>query len=75
MFENPKLTFDIGSATMETNIKLSGKEIKKYTRNIFYNYYCLDGCLGIDDWDFILCEQCEAYKQLKKGETFFIVTT
>ena len=35
MFENPKLTFDIGSATMETNIKLSGKEIKKYTRTFF----------------------------------------
>ena len=36
-----------------------------------YIYICLDGHLGIGDWDFTLFEQCETHKQLKERETFW----
>ena len=35
MLEKPKLSFDICSITIKANIDPSGKEDKKYPRNIF----------------------------------------
>ena len=70
MLEKPNLSFDIGSITMKANIKLTEKEAEKYPKNFFRDYYCLDGHLGIDDWDFTLFEQCETHGQLKERETF-----
>ena len=35
MFEKPNQSFNIGSITIKANIELSGKEIKKYLRNVF----------------------------------------
>ena len=35
MVEKSKLIFDVGSIIIKANIKLSGKEIEKYPRNIF----------------------------------------
>ena len=67
MLEKPKLSFDISSITIKANIELSGKETEKYC----LDHYCLDGHLGIDDWDFTLFEQCETHKQLKERETFW----
>ena len=33
----------------------------KIPQKRFYDHYCLDGHLGIDDWDFTLFEQCETH--------------
>ena len=35
MLQKPKLSFDIGSLTIKTNIALSGKETENYPRNFF----------------------------------------
>ena len=32
---------------------------RKIPQKLFHDHYCLDGSLGIDDWDFTLFEQCE----------------
>ena len=40
----------------------------KMPQKHFHDHYCLDGYLGIEDWDFTLFEQCETYKQLKETE-------
>ena len=71
MLEKPKLSFDIGLITIKAKIKLSGMETEKYPTKVFHDHYCLDGHLGIDDWDFTFFEQCEAHKQLKERETFW----
>ena len=56
------------------NCKSKHRAFRKGNRKIpqirFHNHYCLDGHLGIDDWDFTLFEQCETYKKVKKRETF-----
>ena len=44
---------------------------RKIPQKLFHNSYCLDGHLGIDDYDFTLFEQCETHKQLKERETFW----
>ena len=64
MLEKPKLSFDIGSITIKANIELSGN--RKTPQKHFHDHYCLDGHLGIDDWDFTVFGQCETYKQLKE---------
>ena len=71
MLEKPKLSFNIGSIAIKANVELSEKETENYPRDLFHNHYCLDGYLGIDDWDFTLFEQCETHKQLKERETFW----
>ena len=43
----------------------------KLSQKPFHGHYCLDGHLGIDDWDFTLFEQCKTHKQLKDRETFW----
>ena len=57
------------------NYKSKHRAFRKGNRKIsqkhFQDYYCLDGHLGIDDWDFTLFKQCETYKQLKEKETFW----
>ena len=57
------------------NYKSKHRVFRKGNRKIpqkrFHDHYCLDGHLGIDDWDFTLFEQCETYKQLKERETFW----
>ena len=57
------------------NYKRKHRAFRKGNRKIpqkrFHDHYCLDGHLGIDDWDFTLFEQCETHKQLKERETFW----
>ena len=36
-----------------------GKGNRKVPQKRFHDHYCLDGHLGIDDWDFTLLKQCE----------------
>ena len=43
---------------------------QKVPEKRFHAYYCLDGHIGIDDWNFIIFEQCETHEQLKERETF-----
>ena len=47
------------------------KANQKIPQKWFHNYYCLDGHLGIHDWDFTLFKQCKAHKQLKEREIFW----
>ena len=42
---------------------------RKIPQKIFHNHYCLDGLLGIVDWNFTPLEKCKTYKHLKDGET------
>ena len=39
---------------------------QKVPRKRFHAHYCLDGQSGIDDWDFVIFEQCETHEQLKE---------
>ena len=52
------------------NYKSKHRAFRKGNRKIpqkhFCDHFCLDGYLGIDDWDFTLFEQSETHKQLKK---------
>ena len=70
MLEKPKLSSDIGSITIKAKLELSGRK-QKNTQERFYDHYCLDGHLGIDDWNFPLFEQCETHNQLNERETFW----
>ena len=71
MLEKPKLSFDIGSITIKANIDFSEKETEKYLRKRFHDHYCLDGHLGLHDWDFTLFVQCKAHNQLKERQSFW----
>ena len=37
----------------------------------FHADYCFYGHSGIDDWNFVIFEQCETHEQLKERETFW----
>ena len=43
----------------------------KVPQKLFHTHYCLDGQSGIEDWDFVIFEQCETHAQLKESETFW----
>ena len=44
---------------------------QKVPQKRFHTHYCLDGHSGIDDWDFVILEQCETHEQLKERENFW----
>ena len=44
---------------------------RKVPQKLFHTHYCLDGHSGIEDWDFVIFEQCETHAQLKERETFW----
>ena len=44
---------------------------QKVPQKRFHAHYCRDGHSGINDWDFVLFEQCETHEQLKERETFW----
>ena len=44
---------------------------QKVPQKRFHAHYCLNGHSGIDDWNFVLFEQCETHEQLKERETFW----
>ena len=44
---------------------------QKVPQKLFHTHYCLDGHSGIEDWDFVIFEQCKTYAQLKERETFW----
>ena len=66
-----KISSDIGSITIKSNIELSGKETQKWHQKCVHDLYCLDIYLQIDDWDFTLFKQCETYKQIKEKKIFW----
>ena len=39
---------------------------QKVPQKRFHAHYCLDGHSGIDDWNFVIFEQCETHEQLKE---------
>ena len=61
-----KKLFATGATIKKVTIKHSEKVTKK-----FHAHYCLDGHSGIDDWSFMVFEQCETHEQLKEIETFW----
>ena len=44
---------------------------QKVPQKRFHDRYCRDGHSGINDWDFVLFEQCETHEKLKERETFW----
>ena len=58
-----KLSSDLGFIIIKAN-RAFQKEIRKVPQKHFRNYYCLDGHLGIDDWDFIFFGKCETHNLL-----------
>ena len=64
----------VGKAKTKFRYRFNNYKSKHRDRKIpqkrFHDLYCLDGHLGIDDWDFTLFEQCGTHKQLKERETF-----
>ena len=44
---------------------------RKVTEKLFHAHYCLDGHTGIEDWDFVIFDQCKTHAQLKERETFW----
>ena len=44
---------------------------RKVPQELFHTHYSLDGHSGIEDWDFVIFEQCETHVQLKERETFW----
>ena len=43
----------------------------KVPQKLFHTHYCLDSHSGIEDWDFVIFEQCETHALLKERETFW----
>ena len=44
---------------------------RKVPQKLFQTHYCRDGPSSIEDWDFVIFEQCETHVQLEKRETFW----
>ena len=44
---------------------------RKVPQKLFHTHYCLDGHSGIEDWYFLIFEQCKTHVQLKARETFW----
>ena len=43
---------------------------QKGPQKLFHTHYCLDGHSVIEDWDFVIFEQCEKHARLEERETF-----
>ena len=65
-----KPNFIMGLIITEVNIERLERAIGKFLRN-YITQYCLDGHNNIEDWDFLIFEQCETHAQLKERETFW----
>ena len=44
---------------------------QKVPQKLFLSHYCLDGHSSIEDWDFVIFEQCKTDTQLKEREAFW----
>ena len=44
---------------------------RKVPQKLFHTHYCLDGHSSIEDWEFVIFEQCKTHAQLKERETFW----
>ena len=40
---------------------------QKVPQKLFHNHYCLDGHTRIEDWDFVIFEQCETHAKLEEN--------
>ena len=63
-----KAMFPYSFNNYKSKHRVHRKGNQKIPQRRFHNH-CLDGHLGIGDWDFILSEQCERRNQLKEKET------
>ena len=66
-----KTKFQYRFSSYKSKHKAFKKDNRKIPQKLFHDHYCLNGHLGINDWDFTLFEQCETRKQLKEKETFW----
>ena len=76
MVESPTLgkqkqNFATGSTITKLKIEHLEKVTKKVLQKRFHAHYCLDSHNRIDDWNFVIFEQCETHEQLKERETFW----
>ena len=68
--EKQKPNFVIGLITIKVN-RAFRKGNQRVPQKQFHTHYCLDGHSNIEDWDFVIFEQCETRVQLKERETFW----
>ena len=72
MLEKSKLIFDVGSINIKANIKLSGKEIEKYPRNIFTIIIVWMVIQELPIEVLLFSSKERHISKLKKGETFWL---
>ena len=44
---------------------------RKVPQKLFHTHDCFDGHSGIENWEFVIFEQCRTHAQLKERETFW----
>ena len=44
---------------------------RKVPQKLFHTHYCFDGHSGVQDWDLVVFESCEAHAKLKERGTFW----
>ena len=60
--EKAKTKFQYRFNNYKSKHRAFRKGKRRKPQKLFHNHYCLDGHLGIDDWDFTLFQQCETQK-------------
>ena len=66
-FGKAKTKFQYRSNNYKSKQIFQERKLKNAQKR-FHHDYCLDGHLGIHDWDFVLFEQCETHTELKERQ-------
>ena len=69
IFGKQKPNFAIGSTILKVN-RAFRKGYRKVSQKCIHAHYCPDGHSGINDWNFVIFEQCKTHAQLKQRENF-----
>ena len=71
MIQKAKIKFRFRFNNYKSENRAFRKGIQKVPQKLFHTHYCLDGHSGIEDWVFVIFEQCKTHAQLKERETFW----
>ena len=69
--EKSKTKFRCRFNNYKSKHRVFRKGNQKVPLKLFYTHYYLDGHSRIEDWDFVIFDQCETHTQLKERETFW----
>ena len=65
-----KLRFCYRFSNYKSKHRAFRKDNGKFPQKLFHTHYCLNGHSAIEDWNFVIFEQCGTHAQLKERETF-----